>query len=118
MAGFTGEFIREKQELREMSLDTFIGLFAVYPKKLSELMQYIRDIDQDRNGYITQTELDDILKVVFSKEHLQNAEKRADILSPQRLTEIEQMPDIIEYNLKPFYIDYAATANRILVDHK
>lgn len=32
--------------------------------------------------------------------------------------ELEGITDIAEYNLKPFYIRFAANANRILVDYK
>ena len=116
--GFLGEFIRDKQDLKEMSVDQFTGLFAVYPKKLAELMHYIREIDEDRNGFVTQTEMDDILKVIFSKDNLKQTDMRTEMLSPEDLAEVQKIDDIAEYNLKPFYIQFVATANRILVDHK
>lgn len=32
-----------------------------------DIMRKIKDIDQQRNGYITSTELDDILKICFKE---------------------------------------------------
>lgn len=67
-AGFTGEFRRAAIDLQHISQEQFISFFVLYPKKISELMLAIRGIDSDRNGFITQTELDDILKLILSNE--------------------------------------------------
>lgn len=101
-----------------MTHQQFIGLFLMYPKKLAELMHYIRDIDEDKNGFITQTEMDDIIKVIFKKDNLKHAFKKTDLLSSREMADVEHIEDISEYNLKPFYINFVATANRILVNHK
>lgn len=52
-AGFTGDFRRETLVLKDMTHRQFIAFFVLYPKKLAELMQIIRQIDDDRNGFIT-----------------------------------------------------------------
>ena len=39
--------------------------------KLVDIMRSIKDIDKEHNGYVTSTELDDILKINYKKE-LQN----------------------------------------------
>lgn len=36
--------------------------------KLAHVMRSIKQIDQDNNGYVTSTELDDILKLTFVEE--------------------------------------------------
>lgn len=41
-------------------------LFKNNQGKLSELMKIINSIDKEHNGYVTQTELDDILKHIFT----------------------------------------------------
>ena len=41
-------------------------LFKNNQGKLPELMKIVNSIDKERNGYVTQTELDDILKHIFS----------------------------------------------------
>jgi Ca2+-binding EF-hand superfamily protein len=33
--------------------------------KLKDIMGLIQQIDKDRNGYVTSTELDDILKILY-----------------------------------------------------
>jgi Ca2+-binding EF-hand superfamily protein len=35
---------------------------------LAQLMRTIKSIDKDNNGYVTSTELDDILKLTFPEE--------------------------------------------------
>ena len=61
--------------------------------KLKELFNIIKEIDRDHNGFVTQTELDDILKLLYPKE-LKNV------------------------NLKPIYLPFASAANKVLVDYK
>ena len=56
-------------------------------------MRSIKDIDQDNNGYVTTTELDDILKY-----HL-----------PTELS---------NRSLKPLFKPFASIQNRILIDYK
>jgi Ca2+-binding EF-hand superfamily protein len=56
-------------------------------------MRSIKQIDRDGNGYVTSTELDDILKLTF----------------PEELT---------NKRLKPIFKDFASIQNRILIDYK
>lgn len=56
-------------------------------------MRSIKQIDKDGNGYVTNTELDDILKLTFPEE-----------LTTKRL--------------KPIFKDFASIQNRILIDYK
>lgn len=82
-------------------------------------MLAIRGIDSDRNGYITQTELDDILKLILSKEELEKSEMITDAIITNKVQpNISGLQDTHLYNLKPFYINHVASANRILVDYK
>jgi Ca2+-binding EF-hand superfamily protein len=53
----------------------------------------ILDIDREANGYITMTELDDILKILYPK---QLGDKR----------------------LKPILRPFCSSANRVLIDYK
>jgi Ca2+-binding EF-hand superfamily protein len=56
-------------------------------------MRSIKSIDRDGNGYVTNTELDDILKLTF--------------------------PDELPYKrLKPLFKEFASIQNRILIDYK
>ena len=60
---------------------------------MKELFKYIREIDRDHNGFVTQTELDDILKILF-KQELENV------------------------TLKPIFLPFTSLANKVLVDYK
>jgi len=60
--------------------------------KLSELMRVIAEIDIDRNGYVTLTELDDILKMLF--------------------------PELANRNLKSILMPFSSSANKVLIDYK
>lgn len=64
VAGYTGQFNRKKFQLEPISDAEFIALF-VKDDRMKNIQHIIRTIDKDRNGYITQTELDDILKEVY-----------------------------------------------------
>jgi hypothetical protein len=64
MAGYTGIFRREStKNLKIMEMDEFIKVFK-QDNKLAALMKLIQDIDSG-NGYITTTEIDDILKIIY-----------------------------------------------------
>ncbi len=56
-------------------------------------MRSIKQIDRDGNGYVTNTELDDILKLTFPNE-----------LTTKRL--------------KPIFKEFASIQNKILIDYK
>lgn len=64
LAGYTGQFNRKKITLESVTDAEFISLF-VKDNRMKDIQQIIRSIDRDRNGYVTQTELDDILKEVY-----------------------------------------------------
>ena len=57
-----------------------------------ELFWTIQGIDKDHNGYVTQTELDDILKII--------------------------VPELKDVNLKSVYLPFTSSANKVLVDYK
>jgi reverse gyrase len=61
--------------------------------KLADIVRTIKEIDRQHNGFVTSTELDDILKVIY-KEELQDKD------------------------LKPMLKKYASIQNRILIDYK
>ena len=61
-------------------------------------MKMIGEIDKDHNGYITQTEIDDILKIVYPNKIEEDGYKDA--------------------NLKPIYRLFVSSANRVLVNYK
>jgi hypothetical protein len=54
-----------------------------------EIMRAIKDIDKERNGYVTSTELDDILK-----------------------------NELKDKDLMPIFSPYASIQNKILIDYK
>jgi len=56
-------------------------------------MRAIKDIDKEHNGYVTSTELDDILKISYRKE-------------------------LTDKNLKNLFKPYASIQNKILIDYK
>ena len=69
-------------------------------------MKIIRDIDRDHNGYVTSTELDDIIKMIFS----------AKIMS--KLVRVDGIECLDNYDLKPIFRPFASSANRVLIDYK
>lgn len=60
--------------------------------KLHKVTNTIRQIDIDRNGYVTRNELDDILKMCFT--------------------------ELVHKNLDKLYNPFASIQNNILIDHK
>ena len=73
-------------------MDNFLKIFCSN-NKLAEIMGKINEIDSDRNGYVTKTELDDILKMLYEEE-----------LGDKELTNV----------MRPF----CCIQNKILVDYK
>jgi len=55
-------------------------------------MRNIKDIDREHNGYVTATELDDIVKLAF--------------------------PALLNRDLKDIFRPYASIQNKILIDYK
>jgi hypothetical protein len=67
--GYLGksEYYREKFNLTPISEEEFIQ--SIYAgKKLREIMLQVKEIDAQRNGYVTSYELDDIIKLQYPKE--------------------------------------------------
>ena len=90
LAGYTGDFIRKKIVLEPITDAEFISHF-VKENRMKDIQQMIRSIDRDRNGYVTQTELDDILKEVY--------------------------PDLINKDLIRLIKPFCSVSNKILVDY-
>jgi Ca2+-binding EF-hand superfamily protein len=61
--------------------------------KLVDIMRAIKDIDKEHNGYVTSTELDDILKLSYKKE-------------------------LSDKNLKLMFKPFSSIQNKILIDYK
>ena len=92
--GYFGKtkFYREQVKLFPISVEEFIQIVAA-ENKIDSIMNVIREIDKDRNGYVTNNELTDIIKMIYPKE------LKAAILTP-----------IIK--------KFASVANQILIDYK
>jgi Ca2+-binding EF-hand superfamily protein len=91
-AGYTGQFLREKLKLKLASTYEILGLVNKNKERLSKVWLTIRHIDKQRNGYVTNTELDDILKEVF--------------------------PELMNYDLSHIYQPFASIQNKVLIEHK
>lgn len=67
--GYLGksEYYREKFKLTAISEEEFI-LNMYKGKKLGKVMLMVREIDAQRNGYVTSYELDDIIKLQYPNE--------------------------------------------------
>ena len=76
-AGYTGQFLREKRKLKPLSTYEILNMITNNKDRLSKVWLIIRHIDKQRNGYVTNTELDDILKEVY--------------------------PELMNYDLSPLY---------------
>lgn len=87
-----GEWYRDKVPLKSISLSEFIRVFKEN-NKLQQIVLSIKDIDRDRNGYVTTTEIDDILKYHYPKE-------------------------LGDKNLLRILSKFQSISNRILVDYK
>ena len=60
---------------------------------MTEIMRTIKEIDKDHNGYVTRTELDDILKMYYP-------------------------PELDEKDLTPIIKRFGSIQNKILIDYK
>jgi len=78
--------------LQPITLDEFLACFKDQ-HKLAEMMKIIGAIDKDRNGYVTNAELDDILKMLF----------------PTALG---------NKNLRPLFTPFCSSANKVLIDYR
>lgn len=93
-AGFTGNFFsRTKQtNLKDLTLEDLGDLFK-RDNKLSGLKGIIKNIDKEHNGYVTTTELEDILKILYPN-------------------------DLEGYSFKKLFKNYCSSANKVLLDYK
>lgn len=68
-AGYTGQFTRKnsKHRLKPMNDREFLGVIA-RDNQLMKVMNMIRYIDKEKNGCVTTSEMDDILKEVYPVE--------------------------------------------------
>lgn len=63
-SGYTGLFHRTKKNLKPITeLEFFMEISR--ENSLKDVFFKIRTIDKDRNGFVTELELDDIVKEVF-----------------------------------------------------
>ena len=65
--GYHGTFIRGKKKLEKMSAREFLAVICD-GSGFAKVMRTIREIDKERNGYITNQELDDILRMYYPHE--------------------------------------------------
>ena len=68
-SGYTGIMHRniDEKALIPLSMDEFIEILHKN-NKLVDIMRIVREIDHDHNGYVTSTELDDIIKLTYKDE--------------------------------------------------
>jgi Ca2+-binding EF-hand superfamily protein len=91
--GYIGQSLRPKSKNTElMSEREFLRLFVV-DDKLSQIMTMIRYIDKDRNGYVTTTEMEDILHEVYAEKL-----KNRDFKHILRVFTCVQNPILLDYN--------------------
>lgn len=93
-SGYTGNFHRNVDEkaFRPIAPEK-LAKIIYKDNKLVDIMRSIKQIDKDHNGYVTSTELDDILKLNYKKE-------------------------LGDKNLKNLFKPYASIQNKILIDYK
>ena len=93
-AGYTGNFRRgdDKGKKVMMTEIEFIDIL-VADNKLEELMKTIREIDKHHTGFVTTTELDDILRLIY----------------PESLK---------DYDLKMIYKDFRSSSNKVLLNYR
>jgi Ca2+-binding EF-hand superfamily protein len=63
-AGYFGNFHRVKHQLEPISEQDFLNVF-IEDNKMQKIMNLIRFIDKDKNGFITTSEMTDILKETY-----------------------------------------------------
>ena len=93
-SGYTGNFQRKHNDknLIPISPNDLINIIGK-DNKMVDIMRCIKEIDKEHNGYVTSTELDDILKLCYKKE-------------------------LSDKNLKIIFKPYASIQNKILIDYK
>lgn len=92
--GYLGQtkFYRTRVDLLPITEDEIFQVFA-HDNKLKSIMLTIKEIDKDHNGFVTSTELDDIIKLYYRAE-------------------------LMDKDLLPFIGKFASLQNRILIHYK
>mmetsp|Transcript_37012 Transcript_37012/g.56752 ORF Transcript_37012/g.56752 Transcript_37012/m.56752 type:complete len:169 (+) Transcript_37012:1449-1955(+) len=94
IAGYLGKTEYYRERVKMVPFKDAELLHAMYKdNKMKDIMLLIKQIDKDHNGYVTSTELDDILKLKYPKE-LKNKD------------------------LIPILTQFSSIQNRILIDYK
>lgn len=92
-SGYTGQFYRPLNKGLIPITESELVEIMFRTNKLSEVIRTIKEIDKQRNGFVTTTELDDILKINYKE-------------------------DLINRDLRMIMKKYASIQNRVLVDYK
>lgn len=95
-SGYTGVFHRDvKEDKKNLGAFTLGDLARLIHKdnKLIDIVRRIKEIDKEHNGYVTSTELDDILRISYKKE-------------------------LEGKNVKAMFKPYSSIQNKILIDYK
>lgn len=94
-SGYTGNFHREKVDLKTLKNLGFIELVDIIRGNncMLDIMRRIKEIDRDFNGYVTSTELDDIIRLSYGKK-------------------------LVGMNLMQIFKKYASIQNQILIDYR
>ncbi|CDW79951.1 px domain containing protein [Stylonychia lemnae] len=91
-SGYTGQLFRKKIKLPVMTEVEFYDKIIENEINFAKVMRLIRNIDKDNNGYVTITELDDIIKICY--------------------------PELQNKDIYQCLKHYRSIQNRILVDYK
>lgn len=91
-SGYTGIQHWAKIYLEPITFDELISIVQKSQTSFGLVWRSIREIDQENNGYVTNTELDDIFKLYFA--------------------------DLEARNLKKLFKPYQSIQNKILIDYK
>ena len=89
--GYTGIFHRNTQSLQVLTEEEWIRVNNI-DNKIKDIFIHIREIDRQKNGFVTELELDDIIKLVY--------------------------PDLVKYDLTGIIGPFSCRENKILVDYK
>lgn len=67
--GYTGNFHRQKIETKNLQSIKMEQLILMIHKdnQMLDMVRRIYEIDKEHNGYVTSTELDDIIKLSYPK---------------------------------------------------
>jgi hypothetical protein len=89
--GYTGIFNRRNENLRVLTEEEWIRVLN-NENKIKDIFIHIREIDRQKNGFVTELELDDIIKLVY--------------------------PGLKNYDLAGIIGPFSCRENKILVDYK